>query len=501
MTLSYQHKTKPFAHQQHALEISAAAEYFGLFMEQRTGKSKVIIDTAAIGHRDGRINSMLIIAPNGVHRNWISDEIPTHLPDWVQHSAVAWSAAQTKKQAALLDSLFVAGHHLRILTMNIEALATKRGADFARRFLNATDCLMVVDESTRIKSPTAKVTKAALKLAQHAKMRRVLNGTPVTQSPLDVYAQLLFLSEDAVPVQSYVAFKARYADYLPPSHPMVTAIMRKSGSRFAPQVIAKNADGTPAYKNLEELKQWVDRCCYRVTRKECADLPEKLYKRWQVELSVDQEKIIKQYLTAMKKGETPEPINKMVAVMLYQRMVCGILPKQLTGAGNHIHIFEKLEDNPRLQAILEIITAYPDASIIFWARFKTDLHDISTLLEAATGRKVARYWGDISNDEREESKKAFQEKRVQYFVGQQGAGGVGLPLHAADVMVYHSNDFSLYHRLQSEDRAENMLKTTGTLIIDIEAVGTVDGKIIDALRSKKDVADLITGDPSIDWLN
>jgi len=497
---SYQYKTPPFAHQVRALELSAHAAYYGLFMEQRTGKSKVILDTAALQHAGGNINSVLIIAPNGVHRNWLTDEIPTHLPDWVQRVTVAWSAAQTKKQTAALESLFDNGHHLRILTMNIEALATKRGEDFARRFLNATDCMMVVDESTRIKSPTAKVTKVALKLAKHAKLRRVLNGTPVTQSPLDVYSQLLFLSDDAVPVQSYVAFKARYADFLPPSHPIIVGIMRRNGSRLVPPILAKNADGTPAYKNLEELKQWVDKCCYRVTRKECADLPEKLYKRWQVELSPKQAGIIKQYLIAMKKGETPEPISKMVAVMLYQRMVCGLIPKQLNGTGAHIKIFESSEDNPRLQAVKEIIAAYPDASIIFWARFKTDLHDICAVIETATGTKPARYWGDVGNDEREEGKQAFQDKRVQYFVGQQGAGGVGLPLHAADVMVYHSNDFSLYHRLQSEDRAENMLKTTGTLIIDIEAAGTVDGKIIDALRNKRDVADLITGDQSGDWL-
>jgi len=150
--------------------------------------------------------------------------------------------------------------------------------------------------------------------------------------------------------------------------------------------------------------------------------------------------------------------------------------------------------------VLEIIEAYPDASIIFWARFKTDLNDICASITTATNKSIARYWGDISSDEREQGKDDFQAKRVQYFVGQQGAGGVGLPLHAADVMAYYSNTFSLYHRLQSEDRGEHMQKTTGTLIIDIEAKGTVDSKIIDALRSKKDVADLITGDESGGWL-
>lgn len=497
---SYKFKTEPFAHQLAALAKSKDAEYYGLFMEQRTGKSKVVLDTAAMLHRDGHINGLLIIAPNGVHRNWVTSEIAAHLPDWIQRVPVAWSAEQTKKKSSELEQLFNAGHELRILSMNIEALGTKRGYDFARRFLNATTSMMVVDESTRIKSVTAGVTKAALKLAPHAKYRRILNGTPVTQSPLDVYAQLLFLSEDAVPVQSYVAFRARYAEYLPASHPMVQGIMRKSGSRFAPQIIATNDDGTPAYKNLDDLKAWVDKCCCRVTRKECADLPEKLYKRWEVELAPHQAKVIQQYLAAIKAGHTPEPINKMVAIMLYQRMICGIIPKQLTGDEQHNQLFASPKDNPRIQAVLEIIEAYPEASIIFWARFKTDLNDICTAITTATNKPIARYWGDISGDEREAAKEGFQDKSLQYFVGQQGAGGVGLPLHAADVMVYYSNTFSLYHRLQSEDRGEHMLKKTGTLIIDIEAKGTVDSKIIDALRSKKDVADLITGDESGGWL-
>lgn len=498
--LNFQYKTQPFAHQRTICEASWADEYVGLLLEQRTGKSKIVIDTCAQLYDTGRINGLLVVAPNGVHRNWVNDEIPTHCPDRVQRISAVWSSNHTKAKTAELESLFNGGHELRIIAMNIEALATKKGVEFARRFLNATTAMMVVDESTRIKNPSAAVTKACLKLAGHAKYRRICNGTPVTNSPLDVYAQLLFLHEDAVPINSYVAFKARYADFLPASHPMVQGIMRKSGSRFAPQIMATNDDGSPAYKNLTELKQWVDKCCYRVTRKECADIPEKLYKRWVVDLASEQEKLVKHYLSAMKKGETPEVINKMVAVMLYQRLICGIVPKQLTGEEHHTKMFSDPKDNPRIQAVLEILDAYPDASIIFWARFKTDLHDISDVIQKITSKPVARYWGEISDNDREEAKVAFQRKDVQYFVGQPGAGGVGLPLHAADVMVYFSNDFSLYTRMQSEDRAENMLKMTSTLIIDIEAKGTVDTKIIDALRSKRDVADLITGDDSWGWL-
>ncbi|WP_448506567.1 SNF2-related protein [Immundisolibacter sp.] len=486
-------KTTPFRHQLQEFNAHARDEYRGLLFEQRTGKTKVILDSAALLHAEGRINALFVLAPNGVHRNWLSDEVPTHLPDWVQYRTACWSSSPSKKQQAALEQIFDIGSHLRIFTMNIEAIGTKKGFEFAKRFLNATDAMFVVDESTRIKNSKAVSVVNLMKLRDFAPYRRILNGTPVTQGPLDMYSQLRFLSDEALPVQSEVAFRNRYAEFMPPSHPMVRSIMRKTDSRLVPQIIA-------TYKNLEELKEWVDKSCTRVLRKDCADIPEKLYKRWEVEYPPHQQKIVKQQLDNLRLGRTPEPINKLTAVMLYQRLLCGLVPKQLTGTGEHQLMFEKPEDNPRLQAILEIIDAYPDAQIIFWARFRTDLHDISNLLERHTSTKVARYWGDISNNEREAAKRGFQTGEMKYFVGQQVAGGVGLPLHAADIVVYHSNTFSLYHRLQSEDRAEHLAKQKGTLVIDLEVPGTVDGRIISALRSKKDVANLITGDESGEWL-
>lgn len=497
---NYQYKTTPFEHQVVALDRSAYAPYYGLLMEQRTGKSKVICDTAAILHRDGKINALVIVAPNGVHRNWVSDEIKIHLPDWVDRTVVAWTGATTQQAEKQRETLYNPGHHLRIFAVNFEALVSTRGYEFTKRFLQSTTAMLVVDESTRIKNPDATVTKKLMKLRDLALYRRILNGTPVTQSPLDVFSQLLFLHDDAVPTQSWACFRTRYATYLSPDSPLIRGIMQKGAAKYPPKIIATNAAGQPMYKNLEDLKSWVDRCCYRVTRAEIGFMPAKLYKRWEVEIPSQQQQRIKGYLRAMKEGHTPEPITKMVGVMLYQRMLCGIIPKQLTGTGEDEKMYPTPADNPRLKALLEIMAAYPDSSMVIWARFRSDLTEISNLIEEVTGKKVGRYWGDIPAAERDQAKDDFQAKRVQYFIGQQAAGGVGLPLHAADVVVYHSNTFSLYHRLQSEDRAENLAKKTSTLIIDLEAPGSVDVKIVDALRAKRDVADLITGDTTGDWL-
>ena len=81
--LNYKFKTEPYAHQRKALERSWEQEYFAYFMEMGTGKSKVLIDNAAMLYNQGKINGLLLIAPKGVYKNWYEDQIPTHLPDYI----------------------------------------------------------------------------------------------------------------------------------------------------------------------------------------------------------------------------------------------------------------------------------------------------------------------------------------------------------------------------------------------------------------------------------
>ena len=206
---NYQFKTTPYAHQLKAWELSKDEEYFALLMEQGTGKPKVIIDTAAYLWGLGRINALVVVAPNGVHDNWAINEIPTHMPDFVLREVVVWHAEQTKTAEKMLNNLFKPGPHLRVLCMNVEGLSTKRAADFLTKFLKATDALLVVDESTTIKNPAALRTKALLKQRNLIKYRRIATGTPITKSPFDAFAPFTFLSEAVLGISSFVAFKSR----------------------------------------------------------------------------------------------------------------------------------------------------------------------------------------------------------------------------------------------------------------------------------------------------
>ena len=157
--MNYKFKTKPYAHQLTALEKSWNKESYAYFMEMGTGKTKVLIDNMSMLYDKGKIDGALIIAPKGVIGTWYNQEIPTHLPDHIETKAVMWQANITKKQKESLDELLKSDSKLHILIMNVEALSTSKGTDFAASFLRTHNTIMGVDESTTINNEETKRTK------------------------------------------------------------------------------------------------------------------------------------------------------------------------------------------------------------------------------------------------------------------------------------------------------------------------------------------------------
>ena len=210
--MNYKFRMKPYKHQLTALEKSWNKETYAYFMEMGTGKTKVLIDNMSMLYDNGKIDSALIIAPKGVVKTWYEQELPTHLPKHIENVTVLWQSNITKKQQVLLDNLMKIGTELHILIMNVEALSTKKGVDFAFKFLNSHNALMAIDESTTIKTPSAKRTKSIISLGKMAKYRRIMTGSPVTKNPLDLYTQCLYLDPYLLDFQSYYAFRNRYAE-------------------------------------------------------------------------------------------------------------------------------------------------------------------------------------------------------------------------------------------------------------------------------------------------
>ena len=303
----YKFKTKPYEHQLKALQRSWDQETFALFMEMGTGKSKVLIDNIALLYDKGDIQNVLIIAPKGVYRNWYEIEVPTHLPQHIEHTTVLWEPSLTQTKLAELDALSQNDGKLKIFIMNVEAFSTNKGVDFADKFLNTTigRSLIGIDESTTIKNPTAKRTKHILKLRDFAKYRRILTGSPVTKSPLDLYSQCKFLDEWHLGFESYYAFRSRYAHM----------VERNFGGRRV-QIVG-------SYRRLDELSDKLENFSYRVLKKDCLDLPEKTFVRRTVELTDEQKKL---YISMQKaaiaelKGKTMSTMNVITQMTRLQQI-------------------------------------------------------------------------------------------------------------------------------------------------------------------------------------
>lgn len=481
----YIFKTKPFAHQLEAFNISKDREAYALLFEMGAGKSKPTVDTAAYLYSCGRINSVLLVAPNGVHSKWLREDFPLSIPDHIEYHGAVWEAGNKKAERACED-LFKPGPHLRVLCMNVEAFSTKRGAEFAKSFLLATDCMMVVDESSRIKNPSAKRTETICKLGDKAKYRRILSGTAVTNSPFDLYGQFMFL-DTSILGQSYYAFKAEYAEMLPKDSPLVQGIMRKNNLRFAPQMEAKDETGKVKYKNLEKLKALIAPHSMRVEKKDVLDLPEKLYQTRYFKLPASHMKAYVQLRDKLKLdfggGEKTTIMHKLTLLLRLQQLTSGYLP---TDSGAMARLYPDPKDNPRVELLLDTLEDLNGQTII-WCRFIEEIELIGKLL----GNDAVLYYGAVSNDMRKEAVDMFQAGTKKYFVGNAATGGIGLNLTAAQNVIYYSNTFSYEDRKQSEDRAHRIGQRNDVNYFDFVAEETVDSIIIRALRNKGDVADFM----------
>tara|TARA_R100001591_G_C4338294_1_gene179986 strand:+ start:28 stop:822 length:795 start_codon:yes stop_codon:yes gene_type:complete len=242
-----------------------------------------------------------------------------------------------------------------------------------------------------------------------------------------------------------------------------------------------------SYQNVDELTRNIEGHSFRVLKKDCLDLPSKIYQRYPVELSVKQRKVYdklkKDFVTELgnAKIKAPEAITRLLRL---QQIVCGWFPSD--------DDIIKIEDNnPRLSALLDILSEI-DSKVIIWARFRADIMAI----EHALGDLAVAYHGNVSNDAREVAVDRFQnDPKIKYFIGQPQSGGIGLTLTAADYAIYYSNSFDLETRLQSEDRCHRIGTKNNVTYIDIESPKTIDTKIIKALRDKKKLADIVTKDP------
>ena len=477
--MNYKFKTKPFAHQLKALEMSWDKKVFAYFMEMGTGKSKVLIDNMSILYDKGHINGALIIAPKGVYKNWFDSEIPTHMANHIEKTMVLWESNAGKSKEKELDTLFKSSYDLHILIMNVEALSTKKGKQFAEKFLSCHKTLMAIDESTTIKNPGAIRTKTIIDLGHNTKYKRILTGSPVTKSPLDLFTQCAFLDPWLLDHQSYYSFKTRYA---------ITKQINVSGRMV--QIVV-------GYRNLGELSEKIKPFSHRVLKDDCLDLPPKTYMKRTIQLSEEQSKVYKQMkeiALATLNGKLTTTHNVITQLMRLHQITCGHF-KSDDGTT------QTLKSN-RLDELMDVLSEMEGKAVI-WAHYRYDIEVIVEAIKKEYGDKsVVTYYGDTSTDDRQKAIKLIQDPKseVRFIVGTPQTGGYGITLTGASTMIYYSNGYDLEKRQQSEARIDRIGQEKPMTYIDIIAEGTVDEKIVKALRTKVNIATEVMGEELKDWI-
>ena len=457
------------------LSQSAEKTEWAYFMEMGTGKTKVTIDNIAYLYLQRKITSVLIIAPKSVYTNWES-EIETHMPDVLKYKIYKWNIDKPKDYFKMDES-----PDLKIFLINVEALSTKRGYQACVEYLLKNKLNFVaLDESTTIKNRSAKRTKNILSLAKVSHIKRILTGSPITKSPLDLFTQCAFLSPELLGFHSYLAFRNRYAE--------MTDIPVGSGRYIS---IPKY------YKRLDELEEKMKSFATRIRKDQCLDLKPKVRSKRYIELEGDGKKIyerLKHHALAIVEDSTISFSNKLTEIIKLHQ-VCNGFTKNDDGEIMQLH-------KSKLNALDEILEE-TDGKVIIWANYLYNIHEIKDFLTKKYGEdSTVCIYGAVDVEDRQDAVKRIQEdEKTRFLVANPTTGGFGLTLTACNTVIYFSNNYNLEVRMQSEDRAHRLGQKGTVVYIDIVARGTLDEAIMKSLTSKGQIAAKTLGEEDLkSWL-
>ena len=469
--LWYRFKNKPMDHQIEALNKAWGKPAFALFMEMGTGKTFTAINWSCALIMDAQAQGLLVICPTSIKAVW-KNEIQLHSPIDLdvfileaggQREFDRWMKTETSKS--------------RVLVVGVESLSQGSAHSIATEFAATVHPAMVVDESSRIKTPNATRTTRCWDIGVLCPNRMILTGTPITQGMQDLFAQYRFLDWTIINQKSFFAFRNRYC------------LMGGFESR---QIVG--------YVNVDELMEYVAPYTYIVKKEDVLDLPPKVYETIQVEPNPEQARVFQslnnKYDMRADLGDKELEVETILERMTrYQQVAGGLFPFKEDEESPNKYGTERFPGkNPKMEAMMEMIDDLDhSAKVIIWARFIPEQVWIVEELEKRYGKQSTVYFaGGMNTDERLDAIDMFQNSDThRFFVSSPTLGGIGLTLTAASYVVYYSNSFSLEDRLQSEDRAHRKGQTKSVTYIDIQMNHKIDKDIELALKSKKSVAQYV----------
>lgn len=460
-----------WAHQKHGIDLALKAKSFGWFFEAGTGKTRTAIETLRHLYIDAKvILPTLILCPPVVIENWRQEILKfSKIPPTRVHKLVG-----TGKQR--LEILLEKRKEPSIFIGNYEALTMKGLFD---ELYNTQFDILICDESHRIKNPDAKRTKACIQLADRAKYKFVLSGTPVLRNLMDVWAQFRVLDGGDAFGKNFFVFRSQYF-YNKNAH--------VPHLNFPDWRIRPNAECLISDMMKEKSMS--------VKKEDCLDLPPLVKKKIYVEMGSDQARAYKEmkkdFVTYINSEASSADLAITKALRL-QQIVSGyakIEPNVMNPEGS-VHRFG---DVPRTEALKELLEDLaPNHKVIVWACFKENYAMIREVCESLELGYIELH-GEISQKKRDESIVQFREdEKIRVVIGNQGAAGIGINLVEASYMVYFSRNFSLEQDIQSEARSYRSGSEIHSKVtrIDIVCENTIDDEVLEALANKQAIGEQV----------
>lgn len=470
-------KIPPYRHQAAGVRDLLNNEAFALWWEMGTGKSKAVVDAACILACEEEIKGVLVVCPSAVKSVW-SSQIFGQIKEHCWLPGRVWEFHSSTKAAGYLSA--EGGTRLDWIVTNYEYIRNKEHRERLEGMLRQfSPFLMVCDESAFIKSRTAEQTKACIKLGEKASRRVVLNGTPIANNPLDLWSQARFLGAGLLPFKNFYHFRSEFAVL---------------GGFQGRQVVQ--------WKNLDRLQDLMRPFSSRVEKKDCMDLPPKVYTQVEVQLSEESWKIYKEMRdeACAWLGENPSLAAQAgVRVMRLAQITAGFLGGVVQVGDDltaeQIAVISEI-GREKLDAFIEWVKARleedPKRKMVAWCRFRPELErcakELSFLLP------TYKFYGQTKK-QRRETEESFSKDTPGPALqcAQVQAGGLGQNWAFADVEAYLSNDYSFWYRKQSEDRLHRGGQTKSVLVADFLATGpkgqrTIDHVMVKAVHGKEDIS-------------
>lgn len=490
----------PFPHQREALRRSCMKWFFAYFMDQGTGKTKVVIDNCAILFMRKVIDALLIVAPNDVHAQWVDEQIPLHMPRQIQLRTAIWRASskRSQRECAELITRPLPGR-LSVLSMNHDAFATAKGRAMALKFLRKYKVFLALDESDLcIKTPKALRTRCLVNtVSPLCKVRRIMTGTPAA-NPFELYSQFKFLDERIIGFDSLLTFKHRYA--------LWTKEFAQFKNKHTGQMQLREYEQLQEYQNLDELYSRIDPYVFRIRKEDCLGLPPKLYATRQTHLSKAQRDIYNEIrenglvmiarrevtegrvspplvverideltedellIRMQEAGERTTAALKITLVLRLQQIIGGFL----TDDNRTVRAIDGNRPCPRMEQTMALIRGAlrGSAKVIVWAIFKAELKLLQALCDIEwrdEGIKAVSIHGDVKGKAREQALSDFKDVKSnrRILIAHPRSVGTGFNFTVAQTAIYYSCGASSRDRIQSEDRIHRIGQKGTVSIYDV----------------------------------